>query len=193
MYSIIAFWGLVLALSSKGFSIPLHRVRQDGLTYADTVQFVAKTILRNPNPNVNNWLFVTVPNGNGTNLATLVDPSKYTFNLSQPGFFQNGIDYVHSAYGGHLTAGFLSGTTPWSLVLDLAHQSGSRNPMAESGTLQFNTGVRTEGLTVTSGQLLTSNFQSDFFWAYPNVPVQGGVAMAVEVTNRFATYSPQGC
>jgi hypothetical protein len=92
-----------------------------------------------------------------------------------------------------VTAGFLSGTTPWSLVLDLAPQSGSRNPMAESGTLQFNAGVGTEGLTVTSGQLLTSKFQSDFFWACPNVPVQGGVAMAVQVTNRFATYSPPGC
>lgn len=65
--------------------------------------------------------------------------------------------------------------------------------MAESGTLQFNTGFGIEVLMVTSGQLLASNFQSDFLWACPNVPVQGGVAMAVEVTNRFATYSPPGC
>ncbi len=51
----------------------------------------------------------------------------------------------------------------------------------------------TEGVEVQSGQLFTSNFQSDFFWACPNVPVQGGVAMAVEVTNRFASDSPPGC
>ncbi|PMD16793.1 hypothetical protein NA56DRAFT_708358 [Hyaloscypha hepaticicola] len=108
MHSANAFWGLVLALSSKGFSTPLH-------------QFVAKTILRNPNPDVKNWLFETAPNGNGTNLATLVNPSKYSFNLSQPGFFQNGTDGVHSAYGGYVTAGFLNGTAPWSLVIDQAH------------------------------------------------------------------------
>lgn len=112
MHPTSAFWGLVLALSSSGFSSPLHPVRDVGLSSADTVQFVAKTISKNPQPNVNNWLLVTVPNGNSTKLATLVDPSKYSFNLSQEGFFPNGTDGVRSAYGGHVSAGFLSGTTP---------------------------------------------------------------------------------
>ena len=35
--------------------------------------------------------------------------------------------------------------------------------MVESGTLQFNTGIGTKGLEVSSSQLLTSNFQSGFF------------------------------
>jgi hypothetical protein len=181
MYSTIVFSGLVLALASNVFFAPLHQVRQDYLTVADTVQFIAKTIGPNTNPDalpdVNNWLFVPVHSGAGTNLATLVDPSKFSFNLTEPGFFRNGTDAPHSD-GGYVTAGFLSGTTPWSLVLEMAHEPGSSNPGADIGTVQFDIGVGTDGLDVPAGKLITSNYVTDSFWACPNVPVKGGVAIA---------------
>jgi len=80
-----------------------------------------------------------------------------------------------------VTAGFLSGTTPWSLVLDLAHESGSRNPMVESGTLQSNTGIGTKGLEVSSSQLLTSNFQSGFFGRVRMFPSRAGLLLRLRL------------
>ena len=98
MHSTITFSALVLALSSNVFAAPLQ-VRQDSTILADTVQFIAKTIGSNPNPDalpdINNWLFQPVHSGAGQALATLVDPSTTSFNLSEPGYFRNGTDVPH--------------------------------------------------------------------------------------------------
>lgn len=189
MHSTIAFSALALALSSNVFAAPLHQVRQNELTLADTVQLIAKTIGSNPNPDglpdINNWHFEPVHSGAGTNLATLVDPSTASFNLSESGYFRNGTDAPHSD-GGYMTAGFLTGTTPYSLVLDLVHEANSSNPGAQTGNVQFNAGVGTDGLDVPAGKLITSNYVTDSFWACPNVPIEGGVAIVVEVSNRYA-------
>lgn len=195
MHSSIAFPVMVLALSHNVFAAPLHQVRQDSLTLADTFQFIAKTIGPNPNadalPDINNWLFTPVHSGAGMNLATLVDPSTTSFNLSAPGYFRNGSDVAHGD-GGYITAGFLYGTTPYSLVLDLAHEATSSNPGAETGTVQFNVGVGTDGLDVSAGKLITSNYVTDSFWACPNFPIEGSTAIVVEVIDRYAD-DPKGC
>jgi hypothetical protein len=195
MHSSIAFPAMVLALSHNIFAAPLNQVRQNALTLADTVQFIAKTMGPNPNPGVlpdiNNWLFMPVHSGAGMNLATLVDPSTSSFDLSAPGYFRNGTDVAHGD-GGYITAGFLSGTTPYSLVLDVAHETGSPNPGAQIGTVQLNVGVGTSGLDVSAGEFITSNYVTDSFWACPNFPVEGSTAIAVEVTNRYAD-TPKGC
>jgi hypothetical protein len=196
MHSTIALSALALGLSSNVFAAPLLQVRQDSLTLADTVQFIAKTLGSNPNPDalpdINNWLFVPVHSGAGMNLATLIDPSTASFNLSEPGYFRNGTDAAHSD-GGYMTAGFLPGTTtPYSLVLDTAHEVNSSNPGAYTGYVEFDVGVGTDGLDVPAGQLITSNYVTDSFWACPNVPVEGDVAIAVEVSDRYAD-PPAGC
>lgn len=195
MHSTIAFSAVALALSSNVFAAPLNQARQDSLTVADTVQFIAKTIGPNPNssalPNINNWLFTPVHSGAGRNIATLVDPSTASFNLSAPGYFRNGTN-VPNGNGGSLTAGFLAGTTPYSLVLDMAHQDTSSNPGAQTGFVEFNIGVGTDGLSVSAGKIITSNYVTDSLWACPNVVVQGGVAIVVEASNRYAE-PPKGC
>jgi hypothetical protein len=197
MHSTIAFSALAVALSSNVFASPLLQARQDSLTLADTVQFIAKTLGSNPNPalpDVNNWLFIPIHSGAGLNTATLVDPSTTSFNLSEPGYFRNGTDVAHGE-GAYMTAGFLTGTTPgipWSLVLDMVHETNSSNPGAYTGTVQFNAGVGTDGLDVPAGILITSNYVTNSFWACPNVEVEGGLAIVVETTNRYAD-SPKGC
>lgn len=90
-----------------------------------------------------------------------------------------------------MTAGLL-GNAPYSLVLDVSHPVNSSNPGAQSGTVEFNVGIGTDGLDVPSGKLITSNYVTDQFWACPNVPVEGGVVVAVEVSNRYAG-TLQGC
>jgi len=199
MHFTIAFSALALALSSSAFAAPLNQVRQDPLTLADTVQFIAKTKGPNPNPgalpDLNNWLFKPIHSGAGQNLGTLADPSTTApFNLSAPGYFRNGTDGPHSD-GGYMTAGFLAGTTstpPYSLSLAMSHDGASPNPGALRGTVEFNAGVGTDGLDVPAGQLITSNYVTDSFWACPDVPVEGGSAVAVEATNRYAA-TPTGC
>ncbi|KUJ24163.1 uncharacterized protein LY89DRAFT_679377 [Mollisia scopiformis] len=195
MHSTITFPALALALSSNVFAAPLLQVRQNTLTTADTVQFVAKTIGSNPNattfPDINNWLFQPVHSGAGTNLATLVDPSTASFNLSAPGYFQNGTDAPHST-GGYMVAGFIDSTAPYSLVLDVAHEANSSNPGAELGYVEMNIGLGTDGLNVPDGQLITSEYVTDTFYACPNVPVEGGSVIAIEVIDRYAT-PPEGC
>jgi hypothetical protein len=199
MYSTITFSALALALSSRAFAAPLNQVRQDPLTLADTVQFIAKTVGPNPNPgalpDLNNWLFKPVHSGAGQNLGTLASPSTTApFNLSLPGYFRNGTDSPHST-GGYMTAGFLFGTTsspPYSLQLAMSHDDTSPNPGALRGTVEFNAGLGTDGLDVPAGQLITSNYVTDSFWACPDVPVEGSSAIAVEATNRYAA-APTGC
>jgi hypothetical protein len=198
MHSPIVFSALTLALSSSVFAAPLNQVRQDLLTLADTVQFIAKTKGSNPNPgalpDINNWLFTPVHSGAGQSLATLVDPSTAPLDLSLPGYFRNGTDAPHSD-GGYITAGFLAGTTstpPYSLVLAMSHDPDSPNPGAARGTVQFDAGVGTDGLDVPAGTLITSNYVTDDFWACPDVPVEGGTAVVVEATNRYAD-TPTGC
>jgi len=199
MHYTIAFSALILALSSSVSAAPLNQARQDPLTLADTVQFIAKTKGPNPNPaalpDLNNWLFKPIHSGAGQNLLTLADPSTTApFNLSAPGYFRNGTDRPHSD-GGYMTAGFLAGTTstpPYSLILAMSHDINSPNPGAERGTVQFNVGVGTDGLDVPAGKLITSNYVTDDFWACPDVPVEGGSAIAVEATNRYAD-TPEGC
>jgi hypothetical protein len=197
MHSTIAFSALAGALSSNVFAVPLLQARQDSLTLADTVQFIAKTLGSNPNPalpDINNWLFIPVHSGAGFNTATLFDPSTASFNLSEPGYFRNGTDVAHSE-GAHMTASFLSSTTPgipWSLVLNMVHEANSSNPGAYTGTVQFNIGVGTDGLDVPTGKLFTSNYVTNSFWACPNVEVEGGLATMVEVSNRYAD-PPKDC
>ncbi|KAE8451757.1 hypothetical protein EG329_003214 [Mollisiaceae sp. DMI_Dod_QoI] len=198
MHSTTAFSALALALSSNVFASPLpHQARQDPLTLADTVLFIAKTIGPNPNPsalpNINNWLFRPIHSGAGLNQATLVSPSTAPFNLSLPGYFRNGTDVPHGD-GAYMTAGFSSSTptTPWSLVLSVSHQANSSNPGAQTGMVQFNVGLGTDGLDVPEGKLVTSNYVSDEFWACPDVEVEGGLAIAVEVSNRYAN-ALEGC
>ncbi|KAN0114598.1 hypothetical protein V8E51_004142 [Hyaloscypha variabilis] len=193
MHSTIAV-SLAVALASNVMAAPLQA--RQALSLADTVQFVAKTVGANPNPGVlpdiNNWLFTPIHSGAGLNTATLVDPSKNSFNLSAPGFFQNGTDADHST-GGYLTAGYLddSVNTPWSLVLDLI-QDGSSNPGAYVGPVEFNVGVGTDGLEVFNGQLITSRYVTDSFWGCPNVEIEGDNATVVKATDRYAD-PPAGC
>jgi hypothetical protein len=52
--------------------------------------------------------------------------------------------------------------------------------------VEFNVGVGTDGLDVPAGKLITSKYVTDSFWACPNFPVEGGVAIVVEVSNRYA-------
>ncbi|KAE9379555.1 hypothetical protein N431DRAFT_397950 [Stipitochalara longipes BDJ] len=195
MHSTIAL-SMAFALAGNVIAAPLQ-ARQD-LTLADTVQFIAKTQGSNPSPGVlpdiNNWLFVPVHSGAGLNTATLADPSKTSFNLSAPGFFQNGTDAEHST-GAYMTAGFLDDSatkTPWSLVLNAIHQNSSSNPGAYVGPIEFNVGVGTNGFEVFSGHLITSRYVSDTFWACPNIPVEGSEAIVVEATDRYAD-PPNGC
>ena len=134
-----------------------------------------------------------IHSGAGLNTATLVDPSKNSFNLSAPGYFQNGTDAELST-GAYLTAGYLDDSVndTWSLVLDLVHEDGPTNPGAFVGPVEFNVGVGTNGLEVFNGQLITSRYVTDTFWACPNVEVEGGQALVVEATDRYAD-SPTGC
>jgi hypothetical protein len=198
MHSTTTLSVLALALSSSVFAAPHNQARQESLILADTVQFIAKTKGPNPNttalPNINNWLFKPVHSGAGLNLATLVNPSTSSHDYSAPGFFRNGTDVPHGT-GGYVTAGFLpasSANIPWSLVLAMSHDSSSPNPGAASGTVQFNVGVGTDGLDVPAGKLITSNYVTDYFSACPNVPVEGGSAIVVEVSNRYEG-SLKGC
>lgn len=91
-----------------------------------------------------------------------------------------------------MTSGFLYGTTPYSLVLVGGHEANSSNPGAYTGFVEFDIGIGTDGLDVPSGQLITSEYVTDSFWACPNVPVEGSTAIAVAVSNRYAD-PPAGC
>lgn len=194
MHSTIAFSAIAVALSGTVFAAPLNQIRQDPLILADTVQFVAKTLGANPNPlelpDVNNWLFTPAHSGAGLNTVTLTDPAESPFNLTIPGYFRNGTD-VAQGDGAYMTAGLL-GSYPYSLALGLHHEEGSTNPGAQVGQVQFNLGIGTDGLDVPAGRLITSNYVTDTFWACPNVVVEGGLAIVVEVTNRYAD-PPMGC
>jgi len=186
---------MVAALAGNVIATPIQA--RQALSLADTVQFIAKTQGSNPSPGVlpdiNNWLFIPIHSGAGLNTATLVDPSTTSFNLSAPGYFQNGTDGELST-GVYMTAGYLEGTpnVPWSLVLDLAHQDGSPNPGAFVGPIEFNIGQGTAGREVYYGQLITSRYVSDSFWACPNFQVEGGQAIVVEASDRYAD-PPAGC
>lgn len=94
--------------------------------------------------------------------------------------------------GGYVTAGFVYGTTPYSLVLSMSHDPDSSNPGALTGFVQFNVGIGTSGMDIVDGNLITSRYVSDQFWACPNVPVEGGTAVVVEASNRYAS-TPVGC
>lgn len=196
MHSTLTFAvsAIAVALSSTAFAAPLTQIRSDTLILADTVQFIAKTLGTNPNPtqlpDVNNWHFAPVHSGAGLNTATLTDPAKSSFNLTQPGYFRNGTDVAHGD-GAYMTAGLL-GEYPYSLYLEVQHEEGSSNPGAQVGQVQFNVGIGTNGLDVPAGKLITSNYVTDTFWACPNVVVEGGLAIVVQVTNRYAN-SPKGC
>lgn len=194
MHSVLVLSALALALSHHTYASPIIG-RQDSLILADTVDFIAKTRGSNLNPDalpdINNWRFTPIHSGAGQNVATLIDPTTNSFNLSAPGYFRNGTDVSHGG-GATMTAGLVTGTVPYSLVLAIGHDDGSSNPGAMRGTVQFNAGIGTNGLDVPAGQLITSNYVTDAFWACPNVPVEGSTAIVVEVTNRYANV-PKGC
>ena len=136
---------------------------------------------------------MTIHSGAGLNTATLVNPSTASFNLTAPGYFQNGTD-ADLGTGAYMTAGYWddSSNVPESLVLDLVHQDGSTNPGAFVGPVEFNVGVGTDGLEVYNGQLITSRYVTDSFWACPNVQMEGGKAIVIEATDRYAD-APKGC
>lgn len=190
MHSTLAFSALALALSSNVLAAPFNQARQEPISFADTVQFVVKTIGPNTGlalPNVNNWDVTPYHFTAGENVLNLTDPYTSNFSFSDAGFFRNGTGDANGDSPQSITAGFIpndSSHSPWSLVLDLAPNK-SGDPRGLTGLLKFNADVGTNGLDILNGKLVTDDFDTDSFWAC-SYPIDGDSPIVVEVSNRFA-------
>lgn len=185
MHSALTLSSLALALSAVR-ATPLPSSQSTSLTLADTVNFIAKTVGTNPNPgalpDVNNYVAVAVHSGATTNLYTLVDPSTLTLNNSDPSIFRNGSALGPDDVGYHmyLTIGNVETFSNWpfSMFFSMTHQNSSSNPGAQAGFVDLNVGVGTPGYDVVDG-ILAVTYAEDFFWACPDVVVEGGTAIAI--------------
>lgn len=184
MHSTLISVVTALALSIAAFAAPLQSRQDPSLILADTVVFIAKTVGTNPNPaalpDVNNWLVEAVHSGAGLSNFVLSDPSTSSFNLSAPGYFRNG----SNSFAMYLTAGDVIPGIPESIVFGMTHQAGSSNPGAEAGLVQLDFGIGTSGIDVLDGELAVT-YAEDFFYACPNVEVEGAQAVAVGVVSLF--------
>ncbi|KAI9046455.1 hypothetical protein LZ554_009204 [Drepanopeziza brunnea f. sp. 'monogermtubi'] len=196
MYPILTPAAIALALLNNALAVPLQARQEPSLVLADTFTLVAKSYGSNPNPsslpNINNWIAQPVHVGAGRNLFVLTDPSTTDPDLAKPGLFRNGSDCCEVGHQMHITAGVAApNEVPYSMVFATIHQVGSSNPGAQAGFVELDIGAGSSGIDLRGGRLDVT-YASDFFYACPDIPVEGSRAIAVGVTNRYASPIP-GC